>query len=123
MGRPVYKYVDSEPEKKKQTYTSKPRLFVSGTVLNYRRSKTNVYPTQTLVKIKNVRTREDAQWYMGKRVMYVNPKSRKNSKAPLWGKVIRAHGNNGTVRVKFKKHIVATSFGQTCQVMLYPSQI
>merc|ERR1719393_1051232 len=102
------------------------RLYCKGVLLGYKRSKTNQYPANTLMKIEGVRTREDTQFYLGKRVAYVfkAKKEVKNSKyRVLWGKVRRPHGNSGVVRAKFKKAMPPRAFGAPCRVMMYPSSI
>ncbi|CAK0861840.1 unnamed protein product, partial [Prorocentrum cordatum] len=70
------------------------------------RSKSNVYPNTTLLKVDGVRTRDDCTYYLGKRVAYVYKakKEVKNSKyRVMWGKIRRPHGNSGVFRAKFKK--------------------
>jgi len=102
------------------------RLYCKGVVLGYKRSKSNVYPNTTLLKIDGVRTREDTRFYLGKRVAYVYKAKRevKNSNyRVLWGKVRRSHGNSGIVRAKFRKNMPPKAFGAPCRVMLYPSNI
>merc|ERR1740138_1046971 len=84
------------------------RLYAKGVITGYKRSKSNTYPTCTLIKIDGVRDREDTKFYHGKRVAYVYKakKEVKNSKyRVLWGKVRRAHGNAGMVRAKFRKNM------------------
>lgn len=102
------------------------RLYAKGILLGYKRSKSNSYATCTLVKIDGVRTREDTQFYCGKRVAYVYKakKEVKNTKfRVIWGKIRRPHGNSGVVRAAFRKNIPPKAFGAPCRVMLYPSNI
>ncbi|CAE8694904.1 unnamed protein product [Polarella glacialis] len=66
------------------------RLYAKGLILGYKRSKSNCYANTTLLKIDGVRTKEDTQFYVGKRVAYVYKakKEVKNSKfRVMWGKV------------------------------------
>mmetsp|Transcript_71994 Transcript_71994/g.200969 ORF Transcript_71994/g.200969 Transcript_71994/m.200969 type:complete len:125 (+) Transcript_71994:75-449(+) len=116
-------------EKKRSTKkaTKQPvRLYAKGVILGYKRSKSNVYPTTTLVKIDGVRTREDTTYYCGKRIAYVYKakKEVKNSKyRVMWGKIRRPHGNSGVCRAKFKKAIPPRAFGAPVRVMMYPSSV
>ncbi|PQQ12821.1 60S ribosomal protein L35a-1 [Prunus yedoensis var. nudiflora] len=41
------------------------RLYVRGTVLGYKRSKSNQYPSASLIQIENVNTKEEVAWYAG----------------------------------------------------------
>mmetsp|Transcript_62678 Transcript_62678/g.123922 ORF Transcript_62678/g.123922 Transcript_62678/m.123922 type:complete len:125 (-) Transcript_62678:85-459(-) len=122
--------IATETGNKKQKTLSKrkapTRLYARGILLGYKRSKSNCYATTTLVKIEGVRTREDTQFYLGKRVAYVYKAKTaiRNSKFRVtWGKVRRAHGNSGIVRTAWSKNISPRAFGAQCRVMLYPSSI
>ncbi|KAL5701245.1 60S ribosomal protein L35a-1 [Ranunculus cassubicifolius] len=98
------------------------RLYVRGTVLGYKRSKSNQYPSRTLVQIEGVNTKEDVAWYCGKRLAYIyKAKVKKNGShyRCIWGKVIRPHGNSGVVRAKF----TSNSMGMKVRVFMYPSNI
>ncbi|CEL92087.1 unnamed protein product [Vitrella brassicaformis CCMP3155] len=102
------------------------RLYQKGVVLGYKRSKVNQDPNSTLLKIQGVNTRDDANWYLGKRVAYVY-KAKKMVKGSrfraIWGKVRRPHGNSGVVRARFTSALPPKSFGAPVRVMMYPSNI
>ncbi|KAH9702143.1 Syntaxin-81 [Citrus sinensis] len=84
------------------------RLYVRGTILGYKRSKSNQYPNTSLIQIEGVNTKEDVSWYCGKRMAYIyKAKVKKNGShyRCIWGKVARPHGNSGVVRAKFKSNL------------------
>ncbi|KAL5669316.1 hypothetical protein ACJX0J_021537, partial [Zea mays] len=84
------------------------RLYVRGTVLGYKRSKSNQYETTSLVQIEGVNTKEDVAWYCGKRMAYIYKAKTKSSGTHyrcIWGKVARPHGNSGVVRAKFRSNL------------------
>ncbi|KAL4388425.1 hypothetical protein GQ457_09G030230 [Hibiscus cannabinus] len=47
------------------------RLYVRGTILGYKRSKSNQYPNTSLIQIEGVNTKEEVAWYAGKRMAYI----------------------------------------------------
>ncbi|TVU12237.1 hypothetical protein EJB05_45870 [Eragrostis curvula] len=84
------------------------RLYVRGTILGYKRSKSNQYENTSLVQIEGVNTKEDVAWYSGKRLAYIYKAKTKSSGTHyrcIWGKVARPHGNSGVVRAKFKSNL------------------
>merc|ERR1719204_621107 len=109
------------------TARSNVRLFQPGVILGYKRSQRGQHPNQCLVRIADVMTKEDTQYYLGKRVLYLyksdGSSSAKKKEAKevrvLTGKIIRSHGNGGTVRVKFKKNISPNAFGRKCRILMY----
>ncbi|KAL5075829.1 hypothetical protein RYX36_014813, partial [Vicia faba] len=61
-------------------------------------SKSNQYPNTSLVQIEGVNTKEEVDWYAGKRLAYIyKAKVKKNGThyRCLWGKVTRPHRNSG----------------------------
>lgn len=72
------------------------------------RSKSNQYPNTSLIQIEGVNTKEEVDWYLGKRLGYIyKAKTKKNNShyRCIWGKVCRPHGNSGVVRAKFKSNL------------------
>merc|ERR1711874_881833 len=100
---------EAKKEKKKATWKRTPkRLYAKATILGHKGSKVNRYPRTTLMKIAGVNTREDTQFYLGKRVAYVYRAKReiRNSRfRVLWGKVCTGHGTSGLVQAKFRKNM------------------
>ncbi|XP_020702791.2 60S ribosomal protein L35a-3 [Dendrobium catenatum] len=102
------------------------RLYVRGTILGYKRSKSNQYENTSLVQIEGVNTKEEVGWYAGKRMAYIyKAKTKKNGThyRCIWGKVTRPHGNSGVVRAKFKTNLPPQSMGRKVRVFMYPSNI
>uniref|UniRef100_A0A0C9S850 TSA: Wollemia nobilis Ref_Wollemi_Transcript_12384_676 transcribed RNA sequence n=1 Tax=Wollemia nobilis TaxID=56998 RepID=A0A0C9S850_9CONI len=102
------------------------RLYVRGIILGYKRSKSNQYPSTSLIQIEGVNTREEVNWYLGKKMAYIyKAKTKKNGSnfRCIWGKVRRPHGNSGVVRAKFKKNLPPKSMGGRVRVFMYPSHI
>ncbi|CAI5511719.1 unnamed protein product [Closterium sp. Naga37s-1] len=92
-----------------------PRLYVRAVVLGHKRGKSNVHEHTSLLQIENVQSKEDSQWYLGKRIVYIyKAKTLKNGSLyrSMWGRVTRPHGNTGVVRAKFKKNLPCTATGR-----------
>jgi len=102
------------------------RLYVKGVFMGYKRGFTNQYAHTSLIQIQGLQDRKDVDFYLGKRVAYIyKAKALKNDSKfrVIWGKVCRAHGNNGVVRAKFRKNLPAEAMGKQVRVMLYPSRV
>ncbi|MBW0557012.1 hypothetical protein O181_096727 [Austropuccinia psidii MF-1] len=109
-----------------KTYLKMTRLYTKGRVLGYTRGKRNQKPTSSLIQLEGVANKQETSFYLGKRVAYVYRAERaiKGSKVRIiWGKVTRPHGNSGVVRARFSTNLPPKSFGASCRIMLYPSNI
>ncbi|KIL68773.1 hypothetical protein M378DRAFT_70475 [Amanita muscaria Koide BX008] len=102
------------------------RLYCKGRVLGHKRAKRNSRPNQSLLQIEGVTSKEDAQFYLGKRVAYVYKAKREIQGSKIrviWGRVARPHGSSGVVKSKFRSNLPPHAFGASVRVMLYPSNI
>ncbi|KAG0154096.1 hypothetical protein PDIDSM_1476 [Penicillium digitatum] len=100
--------------------------FDRGRHLSFQRSKHNLTPNTSLVKIEGVDDTKSAKFYLGKKVAFVYRAKREvrgSNIRVIWGKVTRPHGNSGVVRAKFRNNLPPQSLGATVRVMLYPSNI
>jgi len=72
------------------------------------RGKSNQYTHTTLLQLEGVQSKEDARWYLGKRLAYIyKAKTKKQDSLYrcIWGHVNRLHGSSGIVRAKFRKNL------------------
>merc|ERR1712022_11245 len=111
------------------------RLYVKGVVASFKRSQAKQHNHTNLIKIQGVETTKDAEFYYGKKIMYVyrahNTKDVKDEKGEssstrfrvMWGKVCRSHGTSGTVRAKFTKNLPPSALGAPVRIMLFPSRV
>mmetsp|Transcript_21768 Transcript_21768/g.28151 ORF Transcript_21768/g.28151 Transcript_21768/m.28151 type:complete len:115 (-) Transcript_21768:71-415(-) len=99
-----------------------PRLHVDGAILGYQRGLRNQNNHTSLIKIKGCDAKEDADFYIGKRVAYIT-KAQDGEFRVNWGKVCRRHGSNGVVRCRFRRNLPPQSIGNRVRIMLYPSSI
>jgi large subunit ribosomal protein L35Ae len=100
-----------------------PRLHVDGAILGYKRGLRNQYNHISLIKIRGCDSKEDAEFYLGKKVAFVTKSSSASGYQVNWGKVCRHHGSNGIVRCRFHRDLPPQSIGGRVRVMLYPSRI
>lgn len=100
---------------------SEPRLWVSATFTSFRRNKREINPAQSLLKIEGVNSKEEAQFYVGKKVLA--PNKSKKEQPENWGVITQVHGNSGVVRAKFNRNLPPKFLGTDVRVFLFPSTI
>lgn len=103
------------------------RLYSRATFLGYRRGISLQNTNQGLLRVEGVKTKEDAKWYLGKRVAYVyrgkkalKEQGKTTKFRSIQGKVIAVHGGNGVVRASFHHNLPGQAIGKLVRVMLYP---
>lgn len=84
---------------------------MEGVIVNFRGGKHTQYNDEMIIKIDSSKSKEDAAKLKGKVVTYVTPAGKQ-----IVGKITRAHGNRGTVRVKFEKGMPGQSVGTKVKV-------
>lgn len=109
---------------------SAPKLHVTGTILGYQRSKKNQYPQWSLIELDGVRSKEEAAWYLGKKIAYVyrakkakkTEEKKKSRLRVIWGRICSPHGANGVVKARFTSNLPPISFGAPVRCFLYPNR-
>ncbi|CAI2344453.1 unnamed protein product [Caenorhabditis sp. 36 PRJEB53466] len=108
------------------------RLYVKAIFTGFKRGLRTQSEHTSLLKLDGVFNKEDADFYVGKRVVYLYKAHNKTLKTghtvatrtrAIWGKITRPHGNAGAVRAKFHHNIPPTALGKRIRVLLYPSNI
>ena len=69
-----------------------------GKVVQFRRGRHTIHKRHFLIEIDKVKTRKDAEKFVGKEVVWKSPAGK-----IIKGKVSSAHGNKGVVRAIFEK--------------------
>ena len=102
------------------------RLYARGVFVGFRRNLGNQRPQHALLNVEGVRTKEDAQFYLGKRVAFIYKAKRLidgRRFRVIWGRIQRVHGNSGVVRAHFRTNLPSRAMGAQVRVMLYPSRV
>jgi large subunit ribosomal protein L35Ae len=114
------KEVTTEKRIRKSIIGKPPRLYVKAVFSGFRRGKRTQDENHALVHIEGLNSRKEAQYYLGKRIVYVY--RTKNGYKSIWGRICSQHGNNGTCKAKFLRNLPPKAIGSTLRVMLYPQR-
>lgn len=111
---------------KQDTEEEPNRLYAHARHLSFRRGRRIQDPSRSILKIDDVNSKKDTEFYIGKEVQLVYyPKTVFNGveKRIVKGKILKAHGLSGAVLSKFERNLPAFTFGSLIRVMLYNSDL
>ena len=113
-------------ETSSQKYQRAPtRLWVKSRFTGFRRNRETQRPNKALLRIEGVNDAKTANYYLGKRCVYIYKAGTTRNQSrfrTIWGRVAKTHGNKGAVIARFKPNLPARAMGGNIRVMLYPQR-
>jgi large subunit ribosomal protein L35Ae len=85
---------------------------MEGTILNYRKGMHTQTNDEMVVKVLGVDSKAEAEKLVSKSVEWVSPSGK-----TIKGKIVKAHGNKGALKVKFEKGMPGQSITTKLKVL------
>uniref|UniRef100_A0A0B6Y079 Large ribosomal subunit protein eL33 n=1 Tax=Arion vulgaris TaxID=1028688 RepID=A0A0B6Y079_9EUPU len=106
---------------------SQNRLYAKGIFTGYKRGLRNSHENTTLIKIEGVSNKDEADFYVGKRVVYLYKAKKAVARIgkeatkvrTVIGRVTRSHGNTGAIRARFNRTLPPQAMGSRVRVLLF----
>ena len=84
---------------------------MKGTIIGYKGSHHTMSGNQMIVEVKGLKKKQEANKLVGKKAVFTTSGGRK-----IIGKVASTHGNNGAIRVRFRKGMPGQAIGQKIEI-------
>ncbi len=79
-------------------------------ISNFRRARHHTYENQMVVTSESLKTKEDAEKLIGKKVVW------NTGKKDMVGEITSTHGNKGALRVLFESGMPGQAIGQKVKI-------
>lgn len=84
---------------------------MEGVIVNFKGSEKHKYGDYMIVKVPNIKNKEETTSLLDKSVSWKSPAGKE-----IKGKIYKAHGNKGAVRVKFEKGMPGQAIGSKVEI-------
>jgi len=84
---------------------------MEGVIVNFKGGMHTQYTDYMIVKVGGIENKDQAKELVSKKVVWKSPTGKE-----IIGKVSKAHGNKGAVRVKFEKGMPGQAVGQKVNI-------
>ena len=84
-------------------------------IVNFRRGRHTQKCNHIILYTEEIKTKEEAQKFVGKEVVWKNPKGK--NKVEIKGKVASSHGNKGNLRAIFEKGLPGQALGTKVNIL------
>ncbi len=85
---------------------------MEGTILNYRKGMHTQTNDEMIIKVLGVNSKAEAEKLVSKNVEWASPTGK-----VIKGKIVKAHGNKGALKVKFEKGMPGQSITTKLKVL------